>query len=109
MQDSTKVVVTNSGSGSVSIINAANGNAVTTIPVGSNPQFVAIPPFTVPSDNSQQILQQAEAVAQQNLQLVDATIASSLQQVQETGMMSATQGTFADTVNPTIIDSSTPY
>jgi hypothetical protein len=51
----------------------------------------------------------AQATTQQNTQLVDQTITNALNQIQDTGIVGVIEGTYPDTINSYIIDSTTPF
>lgn len=117
--DNSKVVVSLNGSDQAAIIDVNNGNSVTTLSTGAGPQFVLIPfvatptppgPTPTPTPAAVAVVQaQSQAAAQQNLQTVNATINTALQDAQTTGILSTTQGTYPDTVNTYIIDNTTSY
>jgi YVTN family beta-propeller protein len=116
--DGSRVVLTCSASDAAVIIDTSN-NSTTTINLapGASPSFVLIPasssvpptPTPTPTPSSSIPLVIAQATTQQNTQLVDQTITNALNQIQDTGIVGVIEGTYPDTINSYIIDSTTPF
>jgi YVTN family beta-propeller protein len=103
--DSAFAYIINMSSNNVSVIDTAINSVIATIPVGVGPLFAAVTSLISGSIND--VAQQA--AVRQALELIYSQTARSLDDIQSTGLFPTFEGTYPDSINSYIIDSTTPF